>query len=81
MTYDRTCLPTNRLLGLELLRFVAALAVMVWHYQHFAYVADRPVDLLKSELPFYGLLQPFYLAGNYGVWIFWCISGFIFFWK
>jgi peptidoglycan/LPS O-acetylase OafA/YrhL len=71
----------NKLLGLEALRFLAAFAVLIWHYQHFAYVADVPVDLVKDQLPFYGLLQLFYLAGEYGVWVFWCISGFIFFWK
>jgi len=73
--------PANKLLGLEALRFVAAFGVLIWHYQHFAYVADKPVDLARDRLPFYSLLQPFYNAGEYGVWIFWCISGFIFFWK
>ena len=73
--------PSNKLLGLELLRFMAAFAVIIWHYAHFSYVADQPVDLVKDRLPFHGLLQPFYAAGEYGVWIFWCISGFIFFWK
>ena len=71
----------NKLLGLEALRFLAAFAVLIWHYQHFAYVADTPVGLVREQLPFYGLLQLFYLAGEYGVWVFWCISGFIFFWK
>jgi len=71
----------NKLLGLEVRRFVAAFAVLIWHYQHFAYVADRPVDLFRDQLPLYGLLRPFYEAGQYGVWVFWCISGFIFFWK
>ena len=73
--------PTNKLLGLEALRFVAAFAVLTWHYAHFAYIADKPVDLTRDRLPLYGLLQPFYEAGHYGVWVFWCISGFIFFWK
>ena len=73
--------PPNKLLGLEALRFLAALAVLLWHYVHFAYVADKPVDLVREHLPLYDLLQPFYLAGKYGVWVFWCISGFIFFWK
>jgi peptidoglycan/LPS O-acetylase OafA/YrhL len=73
--------PSNKLLGLEALRFLAALAVLLWHYVHFAYVADKPVDLVREHLPLYDLLQPFYLAGKYGVWVFWCISGFIFFWK
>jgi peptidoglycan/LPS O-acetylase OafA/YrhL len=72
---------TNKLLGLEGLRFLATLSVLIWHYQHFAFKGDTPVDLTKAELPFYDLLFPFYEAGEYGVWIFWCISGFIFFWK
>jgi peptidoglycan/LPS O-acetylase OafA/YrhL len=71
----------HKLLGLEALRFLATIAVLLWHYQHFAFVADHPVALTRSELPFYRVLFPFYEAGEYGVWIFWCISGFIFFWK
>jgi peptidoglycan/LPS O-acetylase OafA/YrhL len=53
----------------------------LWHYQHFASVGDAPVGLVRSELPFYRALFPFYEAGQSGVLIFWCISGFIFFWK
>jgi peptidoglycan/LPS O-acetylase OafA/YrhL len=71
----------DKLLGLEGLRFITTISVLLWHYQHFAYIADHPVDLVRRELPFYGLLFPFFDAGEYGVWIFWCISGFIFFWK
>lgn len=81
MEEGQSCPPPNKLPGLELLRFAAAFAVLIWHYQHFSYVADAPVDLFKDRLPFYCLLQPFYLAGRYGVWTFWCISGFIFYWK
>jgi peptidoglycan/LPS O-acetylase OafA/YrhL len=71
----------TKLPGLEALRFVAAFAVLIWHYQHFSYVAAVPIDLVRARLPLYGLLRPFYEAGQYGVWVFWCISGFIFFWK
>jgi peptidoglycan/LPS O-acetylase OafA/YrhL len=71
----------NKLLGLEALRFVAAFSVLIWHYQHFSYLADNPVGLFRDQLPLYRLLQPFYETGGYGVWVFWCISGFIFFWK
>ena len=71
----------NKLLGLEALRFLAAFAVLIWHYVHFSYVADEPVGLVRNQLPLHDLLQPFYSAGKYGVWVFWCISGFIFFWK
>jgi peptidoglycan/LPS O-acetylase OafA/YrhL len=72
---------TDKLLGLEGLRFLATLGVLIWHYQHFAFIGDKPIDLIKSELPYYSGLFPFYEAGRYGVWVFWCISGFIFFWK
>ncbi len=81
MSEKLTSPPANKLLGLELLRFVAAFAVLIWHYQHFAYVADKAVDLARTSLPLYGPLQLFYEGGEHGVWLFWCISGFIFFWK
>lgn len=71
----------NKLLGLEALRFVTAFAILVFHYRHFAFVADKPVGLVPERLPLYGLLQPFHDSGALGVWVFWCISGFIFFWK
>jgi peptidoglycan/LPS O-acetylase OafA/YrhL len=71
----------NKLLGLEALRFLTAFAILVFHYRHFAFVADKPVGLVPERLPLYGLLHSFHDSGAYGVWIFWCISGFIFFWK
>jgi peptidoglycan/LPS O-acetylase OafA/YrhL len=73
--------PANKLLGLELLRFAAALSILFLHYLHFAYVADKAVGLDRERLPFHGLLHFFYESRPYGVWVFWCISGFIFFWK
>jgi peptidoglycan/LPS O-acetylase OafA/YrhL len=71
----------NKLPGLEALRFLSAFAILVYHYAHFGYVADKPVGLVQEGLPLYGLLHGFYDSGTHGVWIFWCISGFIFFWK
>ena len=71
----------NKLLGLEALRFLTAFTILVFHYRHFAFVADKPVGLVPERLPLYGLLHTFHDSGAYGVWIFWCISGFIFFWK
>jgi peptidoglycan/LPS O-acetylase OafA/YrhL len=71
----------NKLLGLEALRFLTAFAILVFHYRHLAFVADKPVGLVQERLPLYGLLHAFHDSGAYGVWIFWCISGFIFFWK
>jgi peptidoglycan/LPS O-acetylase OafA/YrhL len=71
----------NKLLGLEALRFLSAFAILVFHYRHFFFVADEPVGLVPERLPLYGALRVFYEAGSFGVWVFWCISGFIFFWK
>jgi len=71
----------NKLLGLEALRFLTAFAILVFHYSHFAFVADKPVGLVPERLPLYSLLHAFHDSGAFGVWVFWCISGFIFFWK
>lgn len=71
----------NKMLGLEVIRFISALAVLIWHYQHFSYIADTPTDYVSSQQPFYGVFRLFYEQGLYGVQVFWAISGFIFFWK
>ena len=73
--------PANKLLGLEALRFLTAFAILVFHYRHFAFVAEHPVDLVSERLPLYGPLRAFHNSGAFGVFVFWCISGFIFFWK
>jgi peptidoglycan/LPS O-acetylase OafA/YrhL len=70
----------DKLLGLELLRFVSALAVLFFHYRHFARLAGVP-PVARAAAPFYGLLWPLYEYGQYGVQVFWGISGYIFFWK
>jgi peptidoglycan/LPS O-acetylase OafA/YrhL len=71
----------NKLLGLELLRFLTAFAILVFHYRQFAFIGDREVGLLQDRLPLYWLFGPLYFGGPYAVRMFWCISGFIFFWK
>lgn len=72
---------TNKLVGLEALRFLAAFSILIFHYRHLSFVADKPVDLVPERLPLYGFLRALHESGAYGVWVFWCISGFIFFWK
>lgn len=67
--------------GIELLRFFCACAVLIWHYQHFSYVANAAADFSAERQPWYGALGLLYRYGFYGVQVFWCISGFIFFWK
>lgn len=72
---------SNKLLGLELLRFLTAIAILLFHYRQFAFVGDREVGLIQERLPIYWLFGPLYHSGPYAVRVFWCISGFIFFWK
>ena len=71
----------DRLIGIELLRFAAALGVLVWHYQNFMIGAPGHQAVVLAAQPLYFLLAPLYAYGNSGVELFWCISGFIFTWK
>ena len=72
----------NKLLGLEILRFVAAVAVLVFHYQHFVFQGvSQPAEFVRAHQPLYPVLQLLYEQGFEGVRVFWCISGFIFFWR
>ena len=71
------------LLGLELMRFVCALSVLLWHYQHFYVVGPATSALAHDHAvqPLASWLAPFYGHGWLGVQAFWALSGFIFFWK
>ncbi|PTE00026.1 acyltransferase family protein [Pandoraea apista] len=70
----------DRLVGIEILRFFSAFAVLIWHYQHFFFQpATASIDVARTGQPLYALLHPFYDYGWLGVNVFWTISGFIFF--
>lgn len=71
----------HSLLGLEVLRFVCAVSVLIWHYQHFYVQGSELVGFDAKAQPLYNWLKPFYEAGWLGVQAFWALSGFIFFWK
>jgi peptidoglycan/LPS O-acetylase OafA/YrhL len=62
--------------NIELLRFLCAFAVLLWHYAHFLSGTE---GALRTEQPFYHLFYLFYTKGYYGVQVFWMISGYIFF--
>ena len=59
---------------LDVLRGGAALVVVLWHWRHFFPVFD------PTKHPLYWLLWPFYLHGWRAVDLFFCISGFVFYW-
>lgn len=73
---------TNKYYSVELLRFMTALAVLIFHYQHFffPYHSLSKLNILENinMQPFYEYLNFFYNFGNNGVPMFWTISGFVF---
>jgi peptidoglycan/LPS O-acetylase OafA/YrhL len=74
---------TQELAGIEVLRFLSALAILIWHYHQFFFVGEvdgAQAISLRPEQPFYGPLQFAYEGGFWAVQVFWGISGFIFYW-
>lgn len=70
----------SRMYPLDVLRGLAALCVVFWHWQHFFYVADVPTSLMVERQPLFELLPVLYRHGGLAVQLFFCISGFVFFW-
>ncbi|MFO0960716.1 MAG: acyltransferase [Isosphaeraceae bacterium] len=66
----------SRLHSLDALRGIAALAVVFWHWQHFW----PEGGLVAEDQPFYDVFRIFYNHGLKAVDLFFCLSGFIFFW-
>lgn len=71
----------NRLLGLEVLRFLSACIVLFAHYHFLCEIGIDHAPASETYYPFYHSLPFLYLLSEWPVRIFWCISGFIFFWK
>ena len=70
----------ERLYALDVLRGIAALSVVFWHWQHFFYVGDDARNLVVEKQPLFDFLHVFYTRGALAVELFFCISGFVFFW-
>ncbi len=70
----------NRYRYLDILRALAALAVLFWHYQHFYYSSAGAAinDQIREGQPFYRLFWPLFHYGHYAVQLFWALSGFVF---
>ena len=74
-------LPPLRLHSLDLARGVAAIAIVLWHWQHFFFVGlRRAADFRSADLPAHASLASLYDYGYLAVSLFFTLSGFIFFW-
>jgi peptidoglycan/LPS O-acetylase OafA/YrhL len=68
-----------RLASLDIARGLAALSVVLWHWQHF--FQGEGGDFDRSTQPLYPWLRVFYEANaHYAVTFFFVLSGFVFFW-
>jgi peptidoglycan/LPS O-acetylase OafA/YrhL len=67
---------TQMIVLLEALRFVTAIGVVLYHYQHFVTYTGAPYE--PSEMPYDGMLGWFYRHGGTGVQVFWLLSGTVF---
>ena len=72
----------NRFYLLDILRGLASLSVVVWHYSHFFFtdMGRLPPNLDLASRPLYDYLFIFYQQGLLAVNLFFVLSGFIFFW-
>jgi peptidoglycan/LPS O-acetylase OafA/YrhL len=71
----------HKLANLEVLRFLCSLSVLLFHYPIFSFVGGQYGNPPHDQLPFSSVIVDFYDRGYFAVQYFWCVSGFIFFWK
>jgi peptidoglycan/LPS O-acetylase OafA/YrhL len=66
---------------LDVLRGFAALSVVLWHWNHF-FMHEEPgrSHFLEGQQPFFRELSLAYSHGYGAVELFFCLSGFVFFW-
>lgn len=71
----------KHLYALDISRGIASLSVVLWHWQHFAYQGSALApNFTRDSQPLYNFLRLFYEKGHIGVYYFFLLSGFIFFW-
>lgn len=68
-----------RFYELDILRGLAAITVVFFHYKHFLLISDA-AGFDYGHMPFSSVLMPFYIYGQFFVELFFTISGYVFFW-
>ena len=71
---------SGRMMLLDGLRGLAALAVIFFHYDHFLQLGPQMTvpPGARERMPLFTVLRPLYDNGHYAVQVFWIISGFVF---
>ena len=72
---------SDRLYSLDGLRGLAALSVVFWHWQDFFLSGPVPKTVDRMKLPLYDWFFLFYEHGWLAIDLFFCLSGFVFYWQ
>ncbi len=71
----------KHLYSLDVVRGLAALSIVIFHWGHFFYRGSHPApDFDAASLPFHSFLFLFYEGGEMVVDLFFVLSGFVFYW-
>lgn len=73
---------TFEICNIDLLRGIAAITILFWHYQHlyFPEAGVNPVGAEQRVLqPLFPMFSWLYTYGSWGVQFFWILSGYVFF--
>jgi peptidoglycan/LPS O-acetylase OafA/YrhL len=72
---------STRLYSIDAFRGLAAMGVVLWHWQHFYSISGTwAANWNRADQPFFSVLRPLYEYGWMAVDLFFAVSGFVFFW-